>query len=50
MVKVDVIGDDSMGHNHISVPCELPNIDVLGVVDANKVNLQECENQYINNM
>ena len=36
-----------MGHNHISVPRELPNNDVLGVVDANKVNLQECENQSI---
>ena len=44
--KVAVIGVGSMGRNHARVYWELPNVDLVGVADTNKANVETIAQRF----
>jgi len=46
MMKVAVIGVGSMGKNHARVYADLPNVQLVGVADANETTAQSVAEQY----
>lgn len=46
VIKVGVIGVGVMGEHHARVYAELPNVELVGIVDINKNTVREIANRY----